>query len=153
MLKPPPPRHTALALAAIAVSLTVAACAGFDLGDVVRVKTPNHIQHTTGLPRTTTLNTAAHEYQAWLDDVQRNATQWKASIDRADDVRAVLDQLTLTALNDAGPTLAGIPVAGPALPALTAILGLTLGSARLRKEKEASFNKGLAQANNRQPNT
>lgn len=32
---------------------------------------------------------------------------------------------------------------GPALPALTGIVGLFIGAGRLRKEKEASFNKGL----------
>ena len=37
----------------------------------------------------------------------------------------------------------GLPVLGPALPALTGIVGLFIGSGRLRKEKEASFNKGM----------
>ena len=36
-----------------------------------------------------------------------------------------------------------MPVAGPALPALTGLVGLFIGAGRLRKEKEASFNKGL----------
>ena len=32
---------------------------------------------------------------------------------------------------------------GPALPAMTGLVGLFLGTGRLRKEKEASFNKGM----------
>jgi hypothetical protein len=32
---------------------------------------------------------------------------------------------------------------GPLLPAASGLLGLFLGSGKLRKEKEASFNKGL----------
>ena len=50
---------------------------------------------------------------------------------------------TRTALDDIGPSLAGVPIAGPALPALTGLAGLFIGAGRLRKEKEASFNKGM----------
>ena len=32
---------------------------------------------------------------------------------------------------------------GPALPAMTGLVGLFLGTGRLRKEKESSFNKGM----------
>jgi len=125
------------------VTLGLAACAGFDLGDVVKVKTPNEIQQTRGLPRSVTLNEAEAEYRAWFDDVQRTGAHWKASIERGGEIRGLLGQLTLTALDDVGPALAGIPIAGPALPALTGLAGLFVGAGRLRKEKEASFNKGL----------
>jgi hypothetical protein len=125
------------------ITLALAACAGFDLGDVVKVKTPNEIQQTRGLPRSTTLNEAESEYQAWFQDVQRTGAQWKASIEKAVEIRGLLGQITLSALDEVGPTLAGVPVVGPALPALTGIVGLFIGSGRLRKEKEASFNKGL----------
>jgi hypothetical protein len=127
----------------VMVSLALAACAGFDLGDVVKVKTPNEIQQTRGLPRSVTLNEAEAEYRAWFDDVQRTGAQWKAGIERGGEIRGLLGQLTLTALDDVGPALAGIPIAGPALPALTGLAGLFIGAGRLRKEKEASFNKGL----------
>jgi len=127
----------------VMVTLGLAACAGFDLGDVVKVKTPNEIQQTRGLPSTTSLNEAETEYRAWFDDVQRTGAQWKASIDRGGEIRGLLGQLTLTALDDIGPSLAGVPIAGPALPALTGLAGLFIGAGRLRKEKEASFNKGL----------
>ncbi|MEO0511796.1 MAG: hypothetical protein AAF108_02750 [Planctomycetota bacterium] len=86
---------------------------------------------------------AETEYRAWFDDVQRTGAQWKASIDRGGEIRGLLGQLTLTALDDIGPSLAGVPIAGPALPALTGLAGLFIGAGRLRKEKEASFNKGL----------
>lgn len=129
--------------AAIMLSLVLGACAGFDLGDIVRVKTPNAIQQTTGLPSRVTLNEAEAEYRAWFEDTQRTGSQWKASIERAGEIRGLLGQLTLSALDSVGPTLAGLPVLGPALPALTGIVGLFIGSGRLRKEKEASFNKGL----------
>lgn len=136
-------RTLAYAFGLVMLTLALAACAGFDLGDIVKVKTPNAIQQTTGLPSRVSLNEAEAEYRAWFEDAQRTGSQWKASIERAGEIRGMLGQLTLSALDEVGPTLAGVPVVGPALPALTGIVGLFLGSGRLRKEKEASFNKGL----------
>lgn len=136
-------RNVMYAAALVLLTLALAACAGLDLGDIVKVKTPNEIQQTRGLPRATTLNEAEAEYQAWFDDVQRTGAQWKASIERGGEIRGLLGQLTLSALDEVGPTLAGVPIAGPALPALTGLVGLFIGAGRLRKEKEASFNKGL----------
>ena len=149
----PTPARVAFAAALAAVALTIAACAGLDLGDLVRVKTPHHIQQQTGLPATTTLNDAQSHYRDWHDDVRRAGAEWKASIERSNEIRALLGQLSLSALDQAGPTIAGLPIAGPALPALTGILGLVLGAARLRKEKEASFNKGMHEATRLNPNT
>ena len=139
-------RTVAFAFGLGMVSLSLAACAGFDLGDLVQVKTPRAIQQTTGLAARTSLNEAEAEYRAWFEDVQRTGAQWKASIERGTEIRGLLGQLTLSALDQVGPTLAGVPVLGPALPALAGLAGLFLGSGRLRKEKEASFNKGLKQA-------
>jgi hypothetical protein len=144
-------RITVLAVALVALSLSLAACAGFDLGDVVRVQTPNAIQVQTGLPSSTTLNEAEAEYQAWFADVKRSGSQWKTNIERGNEIRGLLNQVTLSALDDVGPTLAGIPVLGPALPAVTGLLGLFLGTGKLRKEKEASFNKGMEQMNRVKP--
>ena len=53
------PKHAAYGFGLVMMSLGLAACAGFDLGDMVKVKTPNTIQQTRGLPRTTTLNEAS----------------------------------------------------------------------------------------------
>lgn len=130
-------------IAILLVSATLAACAGFDLGDMVRVKTPTAIQQTVGLPAKVSLNDAEVEYQGWLSNVQRTGAQWKTNIDKANAVRATFNQLTLAALDEVGPTLAGVPMLGPLLPAATGIFGLFLGSSRLRKEKENSYNAGL----------
>lgn len=136
-------KHVIYLIVMLIVVLLLAACAGLDLGDIVHVRTPNAIQQTTGLPAKISLNEAEAEYLAWFDNVQRTGAQWKANIERADEIRGLLGQLTLSALDEFGPTLAGVPVLGPALPALTGLAGLFIGSGRLRKEKEASFNKGL----------
>ena len=136
-------RLTFFALAIVLTGVSLAACAGFDVGDVVRVKTPHAIQRQTGLPSATTLNEAESEYRAWYADVQRSGTQWKNQIERGNQVRGLLNQLTLSALDQVGPTVGGIPVLGPALPVASGLLGLFFGIGRLRKEKEASFNKGM----------
>jgi hypothetical protein len=139
-------RITVFIVALALLSLSLVACAGFDLGDLVRVKTPNAIQQQTGLPSSTTLNEAEAEYQAWFADVKRSGSQWKTNIERGNEIRGLLNQVTLSALDGIGPTLGGIPVLGPALPAITGLLGLFLGTGKLRKEKEASFNKGIEKA-------
>lgn len=136
-------RHVVYLVGLVLLALLLASCAGIDLGDLVKVKTPNAIQQTTGLRSTLSLNEAEVEYQNWFNQVQATGAQWKGNIQRASEVRGLLGQLTLSALDTVGPTVAGLPVLGPALPALTGIVGLFIGSGRLRKEKEASFNKGL----------
>lgn len=133
----------AAALACLAAML--AACAGFDLGDLVKVRTPNEVQQWEGLPASVSLNDAEVQYEAWYQDVARVGAEWKARIERSSEIRGLLGQLTLGAMQDVGPTLAGVPVVGPALPAATGLIGLFLGSGRLRREKEASFNKGLSE--------
>jgi len=136
-------RHYAYGFALIMITLSLSACAGFDLGDIVRVKTPNRVQQSTGLAATTTLNEAEAEYRAWFEETQRTGSQWKSNIERAGEIRGIFSQLTLSALDQLGPTVAGIPMLGPALPAMTGLVGLFLGTGRLRKEKESSFNKGM----------
>jgi hypothetical protein len=140
-------RHYAYVFVLLMISLGLAACAGFDLGDIIKVRTPTSIQQMTGLPARISLNEAEAEYRAWFENTQRIGAQWKASIERAGEIRGLLNQLTLSALDQIGPVLSGIPMLGPALPALTGLAGLFIGSARLRREKEASFNKGLRDGN------
>jgi len=136
-------RHYVYIVGLLLLALVLASCAGFDLGDIVKVKTPNTIQQTTGLPSTLSLNEAESEYQNWFNQTQTTGAAWKNNIEKAGELRGLFSQLTLSALDTVGPTVAGLPMLGPALPALTGIVGLFLGSGRLRKEKEASFNKGL----------
>ncbi len=117
-------RHYVYIGALILLALVLASCAGLDLGDIVKVKTPNTIQQTTGLPSTLSLNEAEVEYQNWFNLTQTTGAQWKGNIEKAGEIRGLLGQLTLSALDTVGPTVAGLPVLGPALPALTGIVGL-----------------------------
>ncbi len=57
--------------------------------------------------------------------MQRTGARWKASIDRGGEIRRLLGQLTLTALDDIGLSLAGTAIAGPAL---TGLAGLFIGA-------------------------
>jgi len=125
------------------LSLSLASCAGLQVGDLVKSRIPHEIQKTTGLPSETSLNESISEYQAWYDDVQRSGAEWRANIERSDEIRSLLNQLTMSAINEMGPSIAGVPILGPALPMLTGLVGMFLGQGRLRREKEASFNKGL----------
>lgn len=131
-----------LVVAALALCGALAACAGFNLGDLIKVKTPADIQKTEGTPATLTLNEAETEYKLWVEKTKAVGVEWKGRISSANEVRSMLGQLTMTGLDSVGPTLGGIPVLGPVLPALTAAAGLFVGRSGLRKEKEASFNKG-----------
>jgi predicted PurR-regulated permease PerM len=117
--------------------------AGCDMGDMIHVKTPNTIQQQTGLASTITLNEAESEYQSWYQHMQTAGSQWKSNIEHANEIRNMVNQLSLSALDQVGPTVAGVPMLGPLLPAASGLLGLFLGSTKLRKEKEDSFNKGL----------
>ena len=125
------------------VVLGLLSFAGCDMGDMIHVKTPNTIQQQTGLASTITLNEAESEYQFWYQHMQTAGSQWKSNIEHANEIRNMVNQLSLSALDEIGPTVAGVPMLGPLLPAASGLLGLFLGSGKLRKEKEDSFNKGL----------
>lgn len=136
-------RTTVFLAVVLLLSVGLGAVSGCEAGDYVQVKTPRGIQESEGLPARMSLNEAEDEYRAWVEDVQRQSARWKADIEKGDEIRGILNQLLLTGLDEIGPTIAGLPVAGPALPALTALAGLFIGRSPVRKEKEKSFNKGL----------
>lgn len=134
------------------VSGMMAAVSGCDVGDLVSVKTPPKIQQTTGLPSKLTLNESQLEYQDWFQSVQSQGAQWKNSIEKGNEVKNVINQLTMDALDTIGPSIGGIPMLGPAIPLVAGLVGLTLrrpgdvSKDALRKEKEDSFNAGLKKA-------
>ena len=133
-------------LAMLALSAIVASFAGCDLGDMLRVKTPVAIQQSTGLPASLPLNEAEAEYRTWTASVKEQGARWKENLERSNEIRGMLSQLTLSAFDTIGPTLGGIPVLAPVLPAATGLLMYFLGAGKLRKEKEASFNAGQKKA-------
>lgn len=133
------------------VSMSVAACAGFNMGDVVRVKTPQAIQNATGLPSSTSLNVAEGEFQAWLTQQQQAGTQWRSNIEDGQQLAALWGELTLQQVAQFGPQVAGVPVLGAVFPALLGTLALFVkrpgdkAPAEIQAEKEASYKAGRRQ--------
>ena len=119
------------------------ACANWDFGDLVKVDTPIGIQKRDGLPARMSLNEAEEQYPAWRDDVQRDDATWRANISEGSEFAGLLSSFSLQQLNDAGPMIAGIPVAGPGLVGGAGLLGVLLGRMGTGREKRNSFNKGI----------
>ena len=107
-------RHVVYLAGLVLLALVLASCAGIDLGDLVKVKTPNAIQQTTGLRATLSLNEAEAEYQNWFNQTQATGAQWKGNIEKA------------------GPCSAPRCRHSPASSACSSALG---GSARRRKRR------------------
>lgn len=124
----------------------LASCTAFDLGDLVKVGTPESVQRSEGLSATLSLNDAEHEYRKYFENVQADLVRWRSEIERADQVAGMIGQLTLNALDQAGPMIAGVPVLGSSLPVVAGLVGLALGRGNLRKEKEKSYNAGQLKA-------
>lgn len=138
-------KHKTLILVVVAILIagTLAACAGFNLGDIIKVKTPIAIQQADGVPASLTLNESEAEYRLWMDKTKAAGLEWKNRIASGNEIRNLLGQLAMTGLNDVGPTIGGLPILGPAIPLFTTGLGLFIGRSGLSKHKEESFNAGL----------
>lgn len=137
-------------LAIATLALALGACAGFDFGDVVKVATPAEIQQTTGAPARMSLNESDAAYRAWLEDTQRVGVLWRNSIERGNEIRSMLGQLTMGALADVGPSVAGVPMLSSVAvlaPSLAAwFFGRRSGAAstdKLYAEKIDSYNTAL----------
>ena len=131
---------------ALAASVAVAALSGCDFGDVIRVKTPRHVQQTAGLPETMSLNESEAEFRLWFDDTQRVGAEWKASIERSNQIKNLLDQISLNVLNEYGPVIAGVPVLGPSLPLITGLAGVLFPRPGEKKRVQAAIAEAEKQA-------
>lgn len=130
-------RYAVWVFVLLLIGFGVAACTAVDLGDWIQARTPPGVQQATGLPSKLSLNAAHVEYQAWLADVQRQGTQWRNEIERANEVRGLLAQLTLNVLDEFGPAIAGMPVLAPLAPVLTGLVGVFVGRGNRARQKEA----------------
>ncbi len=140
-------------LALVTLALALAACAGIDFGNVVQVRTPAEIQTTTGYPARMSLNESDAAYRAWFEDVQRVGVDWKNSIERGREVSSMLGQLTLGALSEVGPSVAGVPLLSGAavlVPSLaTWFFGRSMGAKAAEttwQSKIDSYNEALKRA-------
>ncbi|MCA9307231.1 MAG: hypothetical protein KDA16_11900 [Phycisphaerales bacterium] len=121
----------------------VAACASWDFGDLVSVKTPQALVDT-GMQSKMSLNEAEYEYHAWFTGVQMAGAKWKADIERADEVAGLFGALTMNALTAGeGAIASGAPWAVPFLPILTGIIG----AVAIRKPGDTSKSEAETKAN------
>lgn len=120
---------------------TLAACASWDFGDVVQTEIPLEIQQRDGLPARMSYNASRERYETWRAETTRIDAKWRESNDAAGEFAGILSGFTLQQLNEYGPMLAGVPVAGPGLVGLSGVLAFWLGRSNLRREKEASYAK------------
>ena len=141
---------SAVAIGVLAVLCAVAAVvSGCGLGSLIRVGTPTGIQQDQGLAKSLSLDDAEVQYRIWWSRISEEGAAWKANIDRGDEIRGLLGNLTLGALDSIGPAVAGIPLGGALLPFLTGAVALFVrrpgdkSAETLRKEKEESYNKGI----------
>ncbi len=132
--------------------MSLSAVAGCQLDRYVKAQTPTNIQKTDGLPAKIPLAEVHDEYALWLARMQSDAAQWRGNIEDAEYIHGLFGNLTLAALDEAGPVIAGLPVGGALLPVLAGAVALFLkrpgdkSASETAAEKEASFNAGLKKA-------
>ena len=136
----------------LVIGCSWATARGFNLGDIIEVKTPIELQEAYGLSRKMTLNDSRKAYKRWSDEIQYVGAEWRGDIDGGAEVEGFLDNLTMKAFDYVGPTVMGIPVVGPLLFPLVGYIGMRIkrkGDStpeQLNEQKESSYNKGVGVA-------
>ncbi len=125
---------------------TLVACAGIDFGDVVQAKIPVQAQQDLGLPARMSYNESREVYEDWRGNTVTLDARWRENNDVAGEFAALLTGFSLQQIDEYGPMLGGVPVAGPALVGLSGLLSFWLGRSNQRREKEASYGKGRKDA-------
>jgi hypothetical protein len=139
-------------IAILLIGLGLSALAGCNVGDIVKSRIPVAVQKSEGLPSQLSHNESQVEYEKWLHDVESDSQQWRANLERSEQIAGLLGNLTLSALDSVGPVIAGIPVGGALLPVLTGLAALfvkrpgDVSTAKLSQEKQDSYNAGIKRA-------
>lgn len=130
-----------------AVALSLVALAGCQIGDLVRVNVPQAVRLTVPSEPRVSFNEAKVVYDDWRAGVERTAEQFRQELDRKAELVSLLASLTSDGLAAGIPALESLPGGGLLATGLVGLGAWFIRSpgteARLRKEKEASFNKGL----------
>ena len=135
---------TAGIVAILITVATVAACAAFDSGDIVRSKTPVEVQESKDLPPRMSHNDSMSAYLRWQRDQLAIDEAWGNELEKSGKWVAFIDGFTYEAWQQFSPFLAS---AGP-IGTIGAFLGGWLFVRRpsdatakqLSAEKQASFN-------------
>lgn len=134
----------------IAIVLLFAALAvlqGCNLASFVKVDVPPAIIAATDSPDPVTLDNVNIVWEDWKRYVESNTNKFEYSIKNAEERYAVLQQLTDIGLRSIEGEASGIPGGTILLSGLSLLAGIFLKrpgeDARVAKEKEDSYNKGL----------
>ncbi len=144
--------RTIFIVAVLGVSVSIGLATSCNIGDLVQAKTPMGIQQDLGLPKSMSLNDSKDSYDAWIDDVRRDSQQWRENLEYSEQWVQLINGITMQALDQVGPLIAGVPILAPLAPLLLGGIGLMIKRRgdvtpqQLQAEKEGSYAKGRADA-------
>jgi len=137
---------TCLALG-IAGAIALFALSGCQIGDLVQANVPQSVRKVVPSEPRVSYNDAKIVYADWRASVERTAEQFQTELDRKAELVSLLSSMTNDALTTGIPVLESLPGGGLLATGLVGLGAWFLRSpgteARLRKEKESSFNKGF----------
>jgi hypothetical protein len=121
---------------AIALSAVVIGCAGYDLGDLIHVKTPPAARQAFALPSNMSLN----EAQAALDQSIAATQSLAESIEGAEVWRGIASGLAMQGISEVATPLGSV---GVLLTTLLAGVFIRKPGDVAAKDKESAYNKGV----------
>ena len=137
---------TAIGIGAVWVALgaSIYFMSGCALDDLVQVSVPKGVQTATQTASTIKLSDAEYTWTEWQNFVDVNTAKFQESIDDANKVWGVASSVVNIGADSAAGPLSQLP--GGASLATGLFLRRPGDAKREAKEKERSFNAGLAQA-------
>jgi len=134
----------------VAMAIAVVALSGCQIGDLVQTDVPPSVRKVVPAEPRVSFNDAKVVYADWRASVERTAERFQAELDRKAELVSLLSSLTNDALLAGAPVLEQLPGGGLLTTGLVGLGAWFLRApgteSRVRKEKEASFNKGLEKA-------
>lgn len=141
------PHFVIAAICLIICAIVLATLQGCNMASLIKVDVPPAIIAATDAPQPVTLDNVNIVWEDWKRYVESNTNKFEHAIDNAEERYAVLSQLTDIGLRTIEGEVSGIPGGTLLLSALSLATGIFLKrpgeDARVAKEKEDSYNKGL----------
>ena len=133
-----------LSIAMIVVSVSVSGC---QLDQFIQVDVPRGVQSATASEATVPLSDSDLLWAEWTSFVEKNTDALRARIGSANSQHAMVSSITSMGLDTATSAAGALPGGAFIVAGLTGLGGLFLkkpGTDKMiRKEKEASYNKGV----------
>lgn len=122
---------------------------GCNLASLVQVKVPSEVREAVAVPadEAVTLDTVDMVWEDWIAYVNTNTRKFESALSDANERYAVIRQLTDIGVNAASQEISGLPGGAVLMSMLSLVGGILLKrpgeDARVAKEKQESYNKGL----------